>query len=92
MGYLQVLILREPKHKLSSEATIHRCQAAQVFVVRLGTLGHIQKSGQSPSSKSARLFRDNRDEVGSWPTKTRIQATFSQTKKPAGFPAGPRGK
>jgi hypothetical protein len=39
--------------------------------------------------KSVSLFRDNLDEVGSWPTKTRIQATLSQTKKPAGGkPAG----
>jgi hypothetical protein len=39
--------------------------------------------------KSVSLFRDNLDEVGSCPTKTRIQATLSQTKKPAGGkPAG----
>jgi hypothetical protein len=38
---------------------------------------------------SVSLFRDNLDEVGSCPTKTRIQATLSQTKKPAGGkPAG----
>lgn len=47
------------------------------------------RSRQRPSTKGVSLFRDNLDEVGSCPTKTRIQATLSQTKKPAGGkPAG----